>query len=130
MVALMFYYNQRCIQVLECIFMCFRTEAEQYPTHTVQKELYGSHAVQYVLCYGIDMFDSHVTPRKPKAISHGQILDCCSELNYLPYIPTICKVAYPNHLNRNLPATQLSDSLHTKQRPLGMTAAIHYSYYT
>lgn len=41
----------------------------------------------------VSMFSSSVSPRKPKAISHGQILDCCSELNYLPYIPTICKVS-------------------------------------
>lgn len=97
MVALMFYYNQRYIQVLECFLMFFSTPAEQYSTHSPTAQLYGSQDV-YVLCYGIRMLNSRVTPRKAKAICHGQILDCCSELNYLPYIPTICKVSKPSQL--------------------------------
>lgn len=43
--------------------------------------------------YGICMFSSHATQRKPKAIRHRQILDCWLELNYLPNIPTVCKVS-------------------------------------
>lgn len=93
----MFYYNQRYIQVSECFFMFLGTQAEQYSTHKARTEfIWFIYAVQYVLCYGIYMFDSHVTKRKPKAISHRQILDCCLELNYLPYIPTVCKVSKPS----------------------------------
>ena len=43
MAALMFYYNQLSIQVLECILMFFSTLAEQYSIHTAQTEVYRIH---------------------------------------------------------------------------------------
>lgn len=62
--------------------------------------------VQCRLCYGMRMFNSLVTRKEPKAISHGQIPDCCSELNYLPYIPTICKVTKASHSKSACNTTQ------------------------
>lgn len=69
MEALMFYYNQCYIQVLECFLMFFALRQNNIPLIWRRDSLCGSHAVQYAFCYGIRMFNSP-DPRKPKAISH------------------------------------------------------------
>lgn len=130
------YYTQNLNVTLSLIMMSSQFGANHFPFLWYFKKkslLYNIWKCNIVLTrphigFWRKMFVCYtrVSSKKPKAISHGQILDSL-ELNYLPYISTICK-AYPNHLNWNLAATQLSDSAHTKQRPLGMTAAIHYFY--
>ena len=64
MVALMFYYNQRYIQVLEC-FLMFSAQAEQYSAHTAQTGFIWF--TRSALCYGIRMFNSLGNSQKAKS---------------------------------------------------------------
>ena len=96
MATLMFYHNQRYIRAFGMLFnVPRRSQAEQYSAHTAQRDTAHAVHTQCSMRF-IRMFDSRATLRKPKAISRGQIPDCCSQLNYLPYIPTICKVPKPS----------------------------------
>lgn len=86
--------------------------------------------MQHVLLYGICMFNSHATQSKPKAIRHRQILDCWLELNYLPDIPTVCKVSKssqsksPGNTAQRFPQCEIETLGHDR------SADIHYLYQT